>query len=345
MEPNSEREISATPNAENIGEILENLPLNLLVDEILSRGPSAVANVAKQAAEANNLHNTTREGRRLSRLLTGFVDPEERLDSTQQLATMDSFYSLLGINLPKLDLDNQEALKRSATTHPELRIVPVPESKPSFAKANLMIERSHFFERVLKAFPGCFAPESTKPLWQPDPAATYAHLLAKPEEAMVDTRDPAVTYVLRYKTQTGELKSNRERKLQALASGQAVEDEKFIWTYTMADVKVHSERAEKKVGDLYKEVDPSLVPMAVLVINGLHLAVGYPNQDWGFDLSNEAIYKLRGNSEPNEESLYRVHGTRWDRTHSYVHSGGCDVDERSGRFGVRKATNALPPRS
>jgi hypothetical protein len=272
-----------------------------------------------------------------------FLDPEAKLDTTDQLSLMSEFWGKLGHKVPELSTDQRGALAKVVAAHPERRVVPAPLLDLSGRKA---------IAEQAKAFPGAKLKPRREALRVPGPSWTYGKLLSDPESAVKYGRS---SYVLRYKTPNGEV-VGREAYVSALKSaGQAVEAEDgTTWVYPVMDVQARIKRKYTYGHTQHESVDPIATVESLIATQLLHQANGTPKHLWSkleMDVSNEAVYKL--DKKGGQSILMSVACVNWGVVDRQIHLDDWGADfsrvglywwsmtDQRDYFGVRSAQSGL----
>jgi hypothetical protein len=267
-----------------------------------------------------------------------FLDPEVKLDATNQLSLMRHFWHRLGHKLPDLSTDQHDALTKAVEAHPDRRVVPAPFL--------YLAGRSAIAERA-RAFPAAKFKPGREALKVPGLSYTYGRLLRDPESTVQYGR---TAYGLRYKTPSGEV-VGREAYIAALMeAGQAIEaNDGTTWVFPIIDPRVRIKSNYNHALNLHHPVNPVVTPEALIAAQLLYQAKGTPNRRWQIDIANEAVYKLDKTGNPG--AVIGVAGVDWYRRQVLLRDWGGDftrvglhrwnlTDQRDS-FGIRSAESGL----
>lgn len=321
-------------------ELAAALPDDVFRDEVSRRGLEVAAVVGVAATGATVEAEPAKS--EFETRVANFLNPEARLDASDQLTVMREFWNKLGYDLPTLDEGEQARLLKAAERHPDRRIVPTP--------LLTFDQRKAIAETAREAFPAQQFTPNSDALWTPDVSWLYGKLLRDPGSAVKDGRK---TYALGYKTPDGEIATRREYMGTLVDAEQSVEAaDGTTWIFPVMDVRVQSPRTNARADNLHQKIDPIDVPESGIAMQLLHKANGTPNPEWHVDFVNEAIFEVevkgKGDKQEiiftdknGETTLVSVASVGWDPIDRQVYLYSWDAGDRDGDFGVRGAESGL----
>jgi len=310
-------------------------PEDILTNEVFhSRGVTrAVGATAARGAEAGR---ETNEEQAWQGRIRRWLDPELKLDITDQLSVMREFWSKLGYNLPKLSKYQHDKLDEAAETQPLQRVVPTLLS--ALVRRKSMVEKA-------PALLGQESGPSDNVLWIPDKTSVYRKLLWRPEHTVI-VGDK--TYGLRFKTEQGDIVGRAAHLALLKETGRAVEASKgYVWTFPVMDVRFRTKRTYDTAGNLDKLVNFITSPESLIAVQLLRQASGITNPEqtgpldfgWEADFANEAVYEL--DEAGNPKALVSVASVSWTLNDRHIGLGDWYAGLQVGGFGVRDAASGL----
>lgn len=258
-----------------------------------------------------------------------FIDPDRELGLPDQLGVMEAFWRRLGYRLPEYGRDQLHRMHVNAEANPRLRVLPTPVLTGG--------ERVALGVKAL-AFPNHHLNPDT-PLRSPDAGTVYARLLDDQSSGV--EREGDENYTLGYRTVRDTVVDRSSYLAELLRDGHALRtDDQGTWVTPMLDVRVYPERTGETAQDIYPNLDPILIPEALIAMQLIHQAAGVikDRSRWDIDYANEAVCAIDpdGSARPVYFATVRLR-TQDDRIGTYARRS----DSQRIYAGFREAVNAL----
>lgn len=295
-----------------------------------------------------------------------FIGPETVIEPADQLAFNKNFLRALGLEVPKLTYEQQLKIFRAAAAHPDWRILSVPM---------LDTHGRHDLAERARHLPNEFDPD--QPVIRPPDAGTIIRELTETENLEGIACCDGSRYVVRYRTQGGQLLPRSAYIGHLLTRGDAVRGGGgTAWIFMVGDVRVYandrfpvdlgkSEAAARMArhesdAEFYAETYqhellasrpnasklyeaqwrefPATEALIIMIL--MHNAAREPNRTYDLNPANETVHEMTQDGQLTENPRYLTTVRFRSQDHRIGHYARDRLSKRN-YFYVRPFINAL----
>jgi hypothetical protein len=295
-----------------------------------------------------------------------FIAPETAVAPEDQLAFNRDFLCALGLEVPNLTHEQQLKLFGAAAAHPDWRILAAPM---------LDTRGRHDLAERARRLPNQFSPD--QPVIRPPDDGTVIRDLTETENLEGTVSCDGSQYVIRYRTQSGQLLPRSAYIGDLLTRGEAVRGgDGVAWMFAVGDVRTYandgfpvglgkSEAAARmtrherdaefyartyqdellasrpNASELYEtqwREFPATETLIVMIL--MHNAARDPNRTYDINLANETVHELKRDGRVTENPRYLT-TVRFRTQDRRIGHYARDRLSRRDYFYVRPFINAL----